>query len=94
MPVLGPIYQHLISGHNILVYLALLAVPATCVGALPHPLRPAPARGRREPRRRRYRRRLGGLRLRYAARVMIAGVLCGIAGAYLSTAQPRASSAT
>ena len=29
IPVIGPIYQHLISGHNILVYLALAAVPAT-----------------------------------------------------------------
>ena len=32
------------------------------VGALPHPLRPAPARRRREPRRGRHRRRLGGAR--------------------------------
>ena len=29
VPVIGPIYQHLISGHNILVYVALLAVPLT-----------------------------------------------------------------
>ncbi|MEM1401001.1 MAG: ABC transporter permease, partial [Pseudomonadota bacterium] len=29
VPIIGPIYSELISGHNILVYLALLAVPIT-----------------------------------------------------------------
>ena len=81
--MLGPIYQHLISGHNILVYLALLAVPATwwvlyrtrfglrlrAVGENPAAVDTAG---------------VSVVRLRYAA-VLIAGVLCGIAGAYLST---------
>ena len=60
VPVLGPIYQYLISGHNILVYRGAARRARDLVGALPHPLRPAPARGRREPRRGRHRRRLGG----------------------------------
>lgn len=84
VPLLGPIYKHLISGHNILVYLALLAVPATAwvlgrtrfglrlraVGENPAAVDTAG---------------VSVVRLRYAA-VMIAGLLCGIAGAYLSTA--------
>ncbi|HRO10564.1 ABC transporter permease [Amaricoccus sp.] len=83
VPVIGPIYRHLISGHNILVYLALLAVPATwwilyrtrfglrlrAVGENPAAVDTAG---------------ISVVRLRYAA-VMIAGLLCGIAGAYLST---------
>ena len=83
VPVLGPVYKHLISGHNILVYIALLAVPATAwvlnrtrfglrlraVGENPAAVDTAG---------------VSVVRLRYAA-VMIAGVLCGIAGAYLST---------
>jgi simple sugar transport system permease protein len=84
VPVLGPIYRYLISGHNILVYLALLAVPATwwvlyrtrfglrlrAVGENPGAVDTAG---------------VSVVRLRYAA-VMICGLLCGIAGAYLSTA--------
>ena len=83
VPVLGPVYQHLISGHNIIVYLALLAVPATswiltrtrfglrlrAVGENPAAVDTAG---------------VSVVRLRYAA-VMIAGLLCGFAGAYLST---------
>ncbi len=83
IPVVGPIYQNLISGHNILVYVALLAVPATwwvlfrtrfglrlrAVGENPGAVDTAG---------------VSVVRLRYAA-VMIAGLLCGIAGAYLST---------
>ena len=83
IPVIGPIYQHLISGHNILVYVALLAVPATwwalfrtrfglrlrAVGENPGAVDTAG---------------VSVVRLRYAA-VLIAGLLCGIAGAYLST---------
>jgi simple sugar transport system permease protein len=83
IPIIGPIYQHLISGHNILVYLALLAVPTTwwvlfrtrfglrlrAVGENPGAVDTAG---------------VSVVRLRYAA-VMIAGLLCGIAGAYLST---------
>jgi general nucleoside transport system permease protein len=83
IPVIGPIYQHLISGHNILVYVALLAVPATwwvlfrtrfglrlrAVGENPAALDTAG---------------VSVVRQRYAA-VMICGLLCGLAGAYLST---------
>jgi ABC-type uncharacterized transport system permease subunit len=83
IPLLGPIYKYLISGHNILVYLALLAVPATwwvlfrtrfglrlrAVGENPGAVDTAG---------------VSVVRLRYAA-VMICGLLCGIAGAYLST---------
>ena len=57
---------------------------ADMVGPVPHPLRPAPARGGREPGRRRHRRCLG--RGSALCRGGIAGVLCGVAGAYLSTA--------
>jgi ABC-type uncharacterized transport system permease subunit len=85
VPVLGPIYQNLISGHNLLVYVGLLAVPATwwvlyrtrfglrlrAVGENPGAVDTAG---------------VSVVRLRYAA-VMIAGLLCGLAGAYLSTAQ-------
>ena len=83
-PVLGSIYRHVISGHNILVYAALAAVPLTwwvlyrtrfglrlrAVGENPAAVDTAG---------------VSVVRLRYAA-VVIAGVLCGIAGAYLSTA--------
>ncbi len=85
VPVLGPIYQNLISGHNVLVYLALACVPATwwvlfrtrfglrlrAVGENPGAVDTAG---------------VSVVRLRYAA-VIICGLLCGIAGAYLSTAQ-------
>lgn len=84
VPLLGPVYRHLVSGHNILVYVALLAVPLTwwilfrtrfglrlrAVGENPAAVDTAG---------------VSVVRLRYAA-VMIAGLLCGIAGAYLSTA--------
>ena len=83
IPLIGPIYENLISGHNILVYLALLAVPATwwvlyrtrfglrlrAVGENPGAVDTAG---------------VSVVRLRFAA-VMICGLLCGIAGAYLST---------
>ncbi len=85
VPIIGPIYKHLISGHNILVYLALLAVPATwwvlyrtrfglrlrAVGENPAAVDTAG---------------VSVVRLRYAA-VLITGLLCGVAGAYLSTGQ-------
>ncbi len=84
VPVLGPIYADLISGHSILVYVAFLAVPATwwllyrtrfglrlrAVGENPAAVDTAG---------------VSVVGLRYAA-VMICGVLCGIAGAYLATA--------
>jgi len=84
VPVFGPVYGELISGHSILVYLALAAVPATwwvlfrtrfglrlrAVGENPAAVDTAG---------------ISVTQLRYAA-VIICGVLCGIAGAYLSTA--------
>ncbi len=84
VPVAGPLYAELISGHNVLVYLALAVVLAVwwllyrttfglrlrAVGEAPEAVDTA---GVSVP------------WLRYRA-VVIAGVLCGIAGAYLSTA--------
>jgi simple sugar transport system permease protein len=84
VPVLGPIYSELLSGHSVLVYIAFLAVPATwfvlfrtrfglrlrAVGENPAAVDTAG---------------VSVVRLRYAA-VLICGMLCGIAGAYLATA--------
>ncbi|MBY6201370.1 ABC transporter permease [Maritalea mobilis] len=83
VPVIGPIYANLISGHSILVYVALLIVPLTwwvlfrtrfglrlrAVGENPAAVDTAG---------------ISVVGLRYAA-VLICGVLCGIAGAYLAT---------
>ncbi|WP_299415456.1 ABC transporter permease [uncultured Sulfitobacter sp.] len=84
IPVLGPLYYELISGHSILVYMAFAAVPFTwwllfrtrfglrlrAVGENPAAVDTAG---------------VSVVGLRFAA-VAICGVLCGIAGAYLSTA--------
>ncbi len=84
VPFLGPIYAELISGHSVLVYLAFLMVPATwwvlyrtrfglrlrAVGENPAAVDTAG---------------VSVVALRFAA-LAIAGVLCGIAGSYLSTA--------
>lgn len=84
VPVVGRIYADLISGHSVLVYLGLAIVPLTwwvlyrtrfglrlrAVGENPASVDTAG---------------VSVTRLRYAA-VMICGVLCGIAGAYLATA--------
>jgi simple sugar transport system permease protein len=84
VPFLGPFYQSLVSGHNILVYAALLVVPLTAVvlfrtafglrlravGEAPEAVDSAG---------------FSVSWMRYRA-VIIAGVLCGVAGAYLSTA--------
>ncbi|WP_134678377.1 ABC transporter permease [Paracoccus ravus] len=83
VPVIGPIYAELISGHTILVYIAFAMVPLTwwvlyrtrfglrlrAVGENPASVDTAG---------------VSVTRLRYAA-VMICGALCGIAGAYLAT---------
>jgi len=83
VPVLGPIYHELISGHSILVYVAAACVPLTwwvlyrtrfglrlrAVGENPAAVDTAG---------------ISVIRLRYVA-VLICGVLCGIAGAYLAT---------
>ena len=85
IPLLGTLYRELISGHNALVYVALIAVPLSAwllyktrfglriraVGEVPEAVDSAG---------------VSVYWLRYRA-VIIAGILCGIAGAYLSTAQ-------
>lgn len=77
-------YSEFVSGHSILVYLGLLSVPLSwwilyrtrfglrlrAVGEAPEAVDTAG---------------ISVIRLRYSA-VIIAGILCGIAGAYLSTA--------
>ncbi|MCV3272224.1 ABC transporter permease [Roseobacter sinensis] len=84
IPIFGPIYRELISGHSILVYVAFAMVPLTwwilfrtrfglrlrAVGENPAAVDTAG---------------VSVVGLRYAA-VIICGVLCGLAGAYLSTA--------
>jgi ABC-type uncharacterized transport system permease subunit len=84
VPILGPLYAELISGHSILVYVAFLLVPGTwwvlfrtrfglrlrAVGENPAAVDTAG---------------VSVVGLRYAA-VGICGVLCGVAGAYLATA--------
>ena len=87
-PFIGSFYEGVISGHNLLVYVALLAVPITwwvvyktrfglrlrAVGENPLAVDTAG---------------ISVSRLRYSA-VMIAGGLCGIAGTYLAIAQNAA----
>ncbi len=84
LPLIGLIYREVISGHNILVWVALAAVLITAfiltrtrfglrlraVGEKPEALDSAG---------------VSVARTRYMA-LIIAGVLCGMAGAYLSTA--------
>lgn len=83
VPVIGPIYHGILSGHALLVYVALLCVPLTwymlfrtrfglrlrAVGENPAAVDTAG---------------VSVVALRYGA-VAICGVLCGLAGAYLST---------
>ncbi len=85
VPVLGPVWGKLIGGHNLLLYMALLAVPLThwvingtrfglrlrAVGENPQAVDTAG---------------LSVSWLRYRA-VLICGLLTGIAGTYLSIAQ-------
>ncbi|WP_435257699.1 ABC transporter permease [Thioclava sp. FR2] len=84
IPLLGPLYFEVISGHSILVYLAFLVVPLTwwvlfrtrfglrlrAVGENPAAVDTAG---------------VSVVGLRFAA-VAITGVLCGVAGAYMATA--------
>ena len=88
VPFIGPFYSTVISGHNLLVYVALLTVPVTwwvvyrtrfglrlrAVGENPLAVDTAG---------------ISVSRLRYCA-VMICGMLCGVAGAYLAIAQNAA----
>ncbi len=83
VPLIGPLYHDLISGHSILVYVAFLMVPLTwfvlfqtrfglrlrAVGENPAAVDTAG---------------VSVIGMRFAA-VAICGVLCGIAGAYLAT---------
>ncbi|AOZ70402.1 sugar ABC transporter permease [Rhodobacter xanthinilyticus] len=83
IPGLGPFYAEVLSGHSALVYVALAAVPGTwwllyrtrfglrlrAVGENPESVDTAG---------------VSVLRLRYTA-VLITGVLCGLAGAYMAT---------
>lgn len=85
VPVIGPIYSELLSGHNILVYVAFIAVPAAwwvmyrtrfglrlrAVGENPGAVDTAG---------------IGVVAMRYRA-VICSGILVGMSGAYLSTAQ-------
>ena len=84
VPILGPLWAELISGHNLLVYASLLSVAVVswmlyrttfglrvrAVGEAPQAVDSAG---------------ISVTWLRYRG-VLIAGILCGIAGAYLSTA--------
>jgi simple sugar transport system permease protein len=84
VPILGPIYHKLVSGHSVLVYGAVLIVPLSwwalyrtrfglrlrAVGENPESVDTAG---------------VSVLRLRYTA-VFITGILCGLAGAYMATA--------
>ena len=84
IPIIGPIYSELVSGHTALVYIAFLCAPLSwwvlfrtrfglrlrAVGENPAAVDTAG---------------ISVIKLRFAA-VAICGVLCGIAGAYLATA--------
>jgi simple sugar transport system permease protein len=84
VPVIGPLYADVISGHSVLVYLALALVPLSwwvlyrtrfglrlrAVGENPASVDTAGVS-------------VAGLRF---AAVAITGVLCGVAGAYMATA--------
>ena len=85
VPILGPVYRDLVSGHNLIVYLALLSVPAThwlvnktrfglrlrAVGDNPQAVDTAG---------------ISVAWLRYRA-VLLCGLLTGIAGTYVSIAE-------
>jgi ABC-type uncharacterized transport system permease subunit len=84
IPVFGPIYGEVVSGHNILVYLTMALVPLVAiliyrtrfglrlraVGENPHAVDTAGIS-------------VSGLRYRA---MILCGLLCGIAGTYISTA--------
>jgi len=85
VPILGPIYRYIVSGHSLLTYLAFICVPITAyalartrfglrlraVGENPHAVDTAG---------------ISVSWLRYRA-VIICGLLCGFGGAYLSISQ-------
>ena len=85
VPLLGPFYRDVLSGHSVLIYIALAMVPASwfilyrtrwglrlrAVGENPAAVDTAG---------------LSVTRLRYSA-LIVTGVLCGMGGAYLAIAQ-------
>ncbi|MBX6321689.1 MAG: ABC transporter permease [Rhodospirillaceae bacterium] len=85
VPVLGPVYAHLLSGHTLLVYVAFLAVPLTAwvVGGTRFGLR-LRAVGENPAAVDTAGISVAGLRYRA---VLCTGLLSGISGAFLSTAQ-------
>jgi len=88
VPLIGPLYAEVISGHNVIVYFAALAVPLTwwnvyrtrfglrlrAAGENPHALDTCGVS-------------VAGMRYRA---MMVCGALCGVAGAYLSIAHNAA----
>lgn len=85
IPVIGQLYSELLSGHTVLEYLALLAVPAawwvlyrTRFGLRLRAVGEAPAAVDTAG--------ISVIRLRYNA-ILICGFLAGLGGAYLSIAQ-------
>ncbi len=88
VPIIGHIYSELLSGHNLLVYIAFLAVPLTwwvvyrtrfglrlrASGENPEAVDTAG---------------ISVVAMRYRA-LVVTGILCGIAGTYLATAQSAA----
>ena len=88
IPVIGAVYSEIVSGHNIIVYIALAAVPITAwvlyrarfglrlraVGENPEAVDTTG---------------ISVAVMRYRA-MIVCGLLCGIAGAYLSTAHSAA----
>jgi simple sugar transport system permease protein len=88
VPIIGPVYQYVVSGHNVLVYVAAVSVPLVwwvvyrtrfglrlrAAGENPHALDTAG---------------VSVVGMRYRA-LLITGVLCGIAGTYLSIAHSAA----
>ena len=84
LPLAGPFYKEVVSGHNVLVYLTIAVIPVVAVliyrtrfglrlravGENPHAVDTAG---------------ISVAVMRYKA-MIVNGVLCGIAGAYLSTA--------
>lgn len=85
VPLVGPIYEHILSGHSLLLYVALLAVPFTwwvfhetrfglhvrAVGENPGAVDTAG---------------ISVTWLRYRA-LIVGGILCGFGGAYMSIGQ-------
>lgn len=85
IPIIGPVYSNIVSGHSILTYAALALVPLvwfliyrTRFGLRLRAVGEAPAVVDTAG--------ISVFRLRYTA-VMIAGLLCGIAGTFLSISQ-------